>query len=73
MTRGKCPSHCGSHCRLNRRDFICGSAALFASSAVFGGCSAVGEPKAAVRGIRPCGPGSEYVPTIKAAFVRRKE
>jgi hypothetical protein len=31
------------------------------------------QPSVAIERMRPCGPASKYVPTIKAAFVRRKE
>jgi hypothetical protein len=38
------------------------------------GCNAlVKEPMVTQNPIRPCGPASKYVPSIKAAYVRRKE
>ena len=45
-----------------------------ASSVLLQGCNApVKEPMVTRNPIRQCGPASNYVPTIKAAFVRRKE
>ncbi|NIP22310.1 MAG: hypothetical protein GWN67_00465 [Phycisphaerae bacterium] len=73
MNKRRCPLHCDSHHKLNRRDFLHGSALLLAGSSVFGGCASMSGSKTAVEPIRPCGPASKYVPTIKAAFVRRKE
>jgi hypothetical protein len=73
MSSGRCPLHCNAGHKFTRRDFLHGSAALLAGSSVFGGCASLGGKKAAVAPIRPCGLASKYVPTIKAAFVRRKE
>ncbi len=73
MNKRRCPLHCDSHHKLNRRDFLHGTAVLLAGSSVISGCASLGGRKVAVEPIRPCGPASKYVPTIKAAFVRRKE
>jgi hypothetical protein len=72
MGRGRCPLRCGAQNRFNRRDFLRGSATLLAGSSVLTGCTSLSQPRPTVRPMRPCGPASEYVPTIKAAFVRRK-
>jgi hypothetical protein len=66
-------SHLNDSPGLSRRDFLRGSTALLAGCSVVGGCSRLWQPRVALEPIRPCGPASEYVPTIKAAFVRRKE
>lgn len=73
MSSGRCPLHCNAGHKFTRRDFLHGTAALFAGSSVIGGCASMSGSKTAVKQIRPCGPASKYVPTIKAAFVRRKE
>ena len=73
MSSGRCPLHCNAGHKFTRRDFLHGSAALLAGSSVFSGYASLGGIKAAVKPIRPCGPASKYVPTVKAAFVRRKE
>jgi len=70
MNSGGCAAHCG--CRLNRRHFLAGSAASAAGLILLGGCHEQMETAGLDR-IRPCGPAAGYVPTIKAAFVRRKE
>lgn len=62
----RCAAHCGPDC-LSRRNFIAGAAALLTAPA-FGAWGA----GAGYQAIRACGPASKYVPTIKAAFVRRK-
>jgi len=46
---------------------------MIAGSSVFSGCASLAGRKTAIAPIHPCGPASKYVPTIKAAFVRRKE
>jgi len=73
MSSERCPFHCHPPYRLSRRDFLRGSAALFAGSSVLAGCTSLWRPAAQIQTMRPCGPASEYVPTVKAAFVRRKE
>ncbi len=50
-----------------------GSAVWLAGSSLLSGCQSLGRPKVAMQPMRPCGPASKYVPTLKAAFVRRKE
>jgi hypothetical protein len=74
MSSGRCPLKCNCNHNLSRRQFIRGSAGFVASSVLMQGCNAlVKEPMVTQNPIRQCGPASKYVPTIKAAFVRRKE
>jgi len=74
MSSGRCPLHCNALHDCTRRDFLCGSAALLAAPVIMAGCaSSARGPMLTQKPIRPCGPASNYKPTIKAAFVRRKE
>jgi hypothetical protein len=74
MSSGRCPLKCNCNHSLSRRQFIRSSAGLVAGSVLLQGCNTlVKEPMVTQNPIRPCGPASTYVPTIKAAFVRRKE
>jgi len=73
MSPSRCPLHCHVHHKLSRRDFIRGSTALLAGSTLLSGCNSLWRQKVAFEPMRPCGPASKYVPTVKAAFVRRKE
>ncbi len=74
MSSGKCPLKCNCNHSINRRQFIHSAAGLAAGSVLLQGCSAlVKEPMVTKNPIRPCGSASKYTPTIKAAFVRRKE
>ncbi|MHC4322785.1 MAG: hypothetical protein ACYSUX_00775, partial [Planctomycetota bacterium] len=74
MSSGRCPLKCNCNHNLNRRQFIRSSAGFVAGSVLMQGCNApIKEPMVTQNPIRPCGPASKYVPTIKAAFVRRKE
>ena len=73
MSSGKCPLKCNYNHNLSRRQFIRSSATVVAGSVLLQGCNTfVKEPMVTRNPIRPCGPASKYVPTIKAAFVRRK-
>jgi len=73
MGPGRCPLHCGTHYRCTRRDFLRGSAGLLAGSVLLNSCSSImTAAKVAENPIKAYGPASQYVPTIKAAFVRRK-
>lgn len=72
MASGKCPLHCGTHYKCTRRDFLRSSATLLAGSSVLAGCASLGSHKPTLAPMRPCGPASVYVATVKAAFVRRK-
>ena len=73
MGSGRCPLHCGTHYRCTRRDFLWGSAGLLAGSVLLDSCSSImTAEKVAENPIKAYGPASQYVPTIKAAFVRRK-
>jgi hypothetical protein len=73
MSSGRCPLHCDAHQRCTRRDFLRGSTVLLAGPALLSGCASLRQHSAVTEPIRPCGPAAKYVPTIKAAFVRRKE
>jgi hypothetical protein len=74
MSSSRCPLKCNFNYNLSRRQFIRGSAGLVAGSVLLQGrYSFSGEPMVTQNPIRACGPASKYVPTIKAAFVRRKE
>jgi hypothetical protein len=74
MSAGRCPLHCHSEPACTRRDFLRGSAGVLAGSVLLGGCASV--PSLELKNFKPiraCGPASKFVPTIHAAFVRRKE
>ncbi len=74
MSSGRCPLHHNAGGKCTRRDFLRSSTVLLAGSSLLSGCSSVANrPVIAHSPIRPCGPASKYVPTIRAAFVRRKE
>jgi hypothetical protein len=74
MSSGRCPLKCNCNHSFNRRQFIRSSAGFVAGSILMQGCNTlVKEPMVTQNPIRQCGPASKYVPTIKAAFVRRKE
>ncbi len=74
MASGKYPLHCNCNHISTRREFLRSSAGLFAGTVLLPGClSAAKKPMVTEAPIRGCGPASKYVPTIKAAFVRRKE
>ena len=74
MRTSRCPLHIHRNHECTRRDFLRGSAGMLAGSVFLGGCSTVLPPELAnFEPIRPCGPASKYKPTIRAAFVRRKE
>ena len=73
MSSGRCPLKCNCN-NLSRRQFVRRSAGFVAGSVLMQGCnSLVKEPMITQNPIRPCGPASKHVPTIKAAYVRRKE
>ena len=74
MASGRCPLHCATNHRCSRRDFLRTSAGLIAAPAVIAGCSSLARrPMVTHKPIRACGPASKYTPSIKAAFVHRKE
>ncbi len=73
MGSGRCPVHCHSCGSVSRRDFLKGSTVLLAGSSLMAGCASMTSNKVGSEPIRQCGPASAYVPTIRAAFVRRKE
>ena len=74
MSSGRCPLKCNGHHSLSRRQFIRCTAGFMAGSVFRQGNKAlVKEPMATQNPIRPRGPASKCVPSIKAAFVRRKE
>ncbi|UCG48386.1 MAG: hypothetical protein JSU94_01160 [Phycisphaerales bacterium] len=73
MRSGRCPLRCKCDPTLSRRQFMRGSASVLAGSVLLQGCSTLtNEPVVTQNPIRACGPASKYVPTIEAAFVRRK-
>ena len=73
MSSGRCPLNCKCDHTLSRRQFIRNSASVVAGSALLQGCTRLmNEPMVTQNPIGACGPASKYVPTIKAAFVRRK-
>jgi hypothetical protein len=49
------------------------SAALVAGASLLSGCAEQWRQKTELKPIRACGPAAQYAPTIRAAFVRRKE
>jgi hypothetical protein len=73
MISGRCPLHCAANHQFTRRDFLRDSTVLLAGPALLSGCTSLQRQNMATKPIRPCGPASKYVPTVKAAFVRRKE
>jgi hypothetical protein len=74
MSSGRCPFQCDANHCFSRRQFLHGSVGLLAGSVLLGGCSSImSGPTVTKNPIRAAGPASQYVPTIKAAFVRRKE
>ncbi len=73
MNSGRCPLHCDAHHKCSRRDFLRGSTVLLAGSSLLAGCASLWQQEMVMALLRPSGPASKYVPTIKAAFVRRKE
>ena len=72
MSSGPYHLNCDASRKLNRRDFLRGSTVLLAGSSLLSGCTSLGRQRMVTEPMRPCGPASKYVPTIKAAFVRRK-
>ena len=73
MSSKRCNLNCSPSNRLSRRDFLRGSTVLLAGPSFLGGCTALWQQDISVKPMRPCGPASKYMPSIKAAFVRRKE
>jgi len=73
MGSGRCPLHCYGGCSVSRRAFIKGSTAFLAGSSLLAGCNSFSNQKIVGKPIRPCGPASQCTPTIRAAFVRRRE
>jgi len=75
MVSGRCAAHCAcSGHGISRRAFLQGSAAGIVGISTLGGCSTTWMAGASdLERIEPCGPASRYIPTVRAAFVRRKE
>jgi len=73
MISGRCLLHCYGRHAVTRRDFLRGSTVLLAGSSLLSGCASFSHRDTALPLIGPCGPASKYVPSVKAAFVRRKE
>jgi hypothetical protein len=72
MHCGRCPLLRDGQHGYTRRDFLRGSTVLLAGSPLLSTYAALAQQQEAFEPIRPCGPASKYVPTIRAAFVRRK-
>lgn len=70
MHRNRCAAKCSCHALLSRRTFL-GAAAGAAGTSLLAGCgqAALRQP---ILPIRLNGPASKCVPTVKAAFVRRR-
>lgn len=75
MDSNRCPAHC--HCQqgMSRRGFLSTSGGVLAGTALLGSSRSLW---AAVEGgglepMEHCGPGRNYTPTLRAAFVRREE
>jgi len=73
MSRGRCPLHCHAGACVSRRGFLRRSTAILAGPTLLAGCASLNGLDVAVQPIRQCGPASTCVPTIRAAFVRRRE
>lgn len=73
MQRNRCAAKCKHGHMLNRRAFL-GASAWMLGSAVLTGCEnpATRRPAAGLAPMKPCGPASKCVPTLRATFVRRK-
>ncbi len=74
MQRNRCAAKCKHGHVLNRRAFL-GASAWMLGSAVLTGCEnpAARRPVGGLAPMKPCGPASKCVPTLRATFVRRKE
>ncbi len=74
MQRNRCAAKCNHGHVLNRRAFL-GASAWMLGSTVLTGCEnpAARRPAAGLAPMKPCGPASKCVPTLRATFVRRKE
>lgn len=73
MCSKRCVLRPKSGYKLSRRDFLSGSAAFLATSVLLDGCTSLWQQDVSTKPMCSYGPASKYVPTIKAAFVRRKE
>ncbi|KPK47706.1 MAG: hypothetical protein AMK72_08115 [Planctomycetes bacterium SM23_25] len=73
MRRNRCAAKCSHGHPLSRRAFL-GASAWTLGSAVLTGCGNLADrrPAAGLAPMKPCGPASTCVPTLRAAFVRRK-
>ncbi len=65
----KCNS-CGRSGKATRRQFLATASASAVSASLFERLMRV--PPGVAKRIKPSGPGSQYVPTVKVCFVRRK-
>jgi len=73
MRQNRCAAKCKHGHVLSRRAFL-GASAWMVGSTVLAGCGSAAERKA-VAGLapmKPCGPASKCIPTLRATFVRRK-
>jgi len=69
MKTNRCAARCDGCHGVNRRQFV--AAASLASASLFAG-RALGAAAAPSPDPKPCGPGAQYVPKVKACFVRRQ-
>lgn len=70
MATSRCAAHCHGCHGLNRREFVAGAASLISGS-MLGSLFPLGNVAQGAK-IEQAGPAARYVPTVKAAFVRRK-
>jgi hypothetical protein len=71
--KNRCPIHCNGDHIVSRRKFLYNTSTLVIGSLFIGGCNSDSSKNNIIKRIQPQGPGSTYVPKVKAAFVRRKE
>ena len=74
MQPNRCAAKCNHGHAVSRRAFL-GASAWMLGSAVLTGCENLADrrPAGGLSPMKPCGPASTCVPTLRAAFVRRKE
>jgi len=71
--KSRCPLHCNGKHDVSRRKFLQSASTIVAGSLFLGGCCTDSSRSNIIKRIQPQGPGANYTPKIKAAFVRRKE
>ena len=74
MEKGNCPAHCTGGDHLTRRHFVRNSSLAALGTLFMNEFNLfASKSRITINPITACGPASGYRPTIKAAFVRRKE